>query len=86
MFGGLVFLVNGKMCVNISGENLMCRFDPDRRDELSQRPGYQEMIMRGKVYKGYCYVHPEGYEHDSDFRFWLNLCLEYNDTAKSSKK
>jgi TfoX/Sxy family transcriptional regulator of competence genes len=28
MFGGLAFLVNGKMCVNISGENLMCRFDP----------------------------------------------------------
>lgn len=26
MFGGLAFIVRGKMCVNVSGENLMCRF------------------------------------------------------------
>ena len=26
MFRGLTFMVNGKMCINVSGENLMCRF------------------------------------------------------------
>ena len=26
MFSGLSFLVNGKMCINISGDNLMCRY------------------------------------------------------------
>lgn len=26
MFGGLAFMINGKMCINVSGENLMCRF------------------------------------------------------------
>jgi TfoX/Sxy family transcriptional regulator of competence genes len=25
MFGGLAFLVKGKMCVNVSGAKLMCR-------------------------------------------------------------
>ena len=30
MFSGLAFLVNEKMCVNVSGENLMCRFDHHR--------------------------------------------------------
>ena len=29
MFRGLTFMINGKMCVCVSGENLMCRFDPD---------------------------------------------------------
>jgi hypothetical protein len=28
MFSGLAFMVNGKMCVNVSGENMMCRVDP----------------------------------------------------------
>lgn len=31
MFGGLAFILNGKMCVNVSGENLMCRFAPAKQ-------------------------------------------------------
>lgn len=84
-FGGLVFLVNGKMCVNISGQNLMCRFDPTRTEELSERTGFLQMIMKDKEYKGYCYVEPAGFEKKKDFEFWINLCLEFNDKAKSSK-
>ncbi|GAB3021172.1 hypothetical protein GCM10027051_27990 [Niabella terrae] len=30
LFGGLAFLVNGKMCINVSEDKLMCRFDPAR--------------------------------------------------------
>ncbi len=33
MFRGLTFMINGKMCVCVSGENLMCRFDPVLQDE-----------------------------------------------------
>ena len=29
MFGGLAFLVNDKMCINIGEDCLMCRFDPE---------------------------------------------------------
>lgn len=86
MFGGLAFMVNGKMCVNISGEKLMCRFDPDRTQEISLRCGYEKLVMKGKLYNGYCYVYPEGYEHDEDFKFWIRLCLDFNEKAKSSKK
>lgn len=28
MFRGLTFMVNDKMCISVSGENMMCRFDP----------------------------------------------------------
>ena len=28
MFGGLCFMVNGKMCVGVEQERLMVRFDP----------------------------------------------------------
>ena len=56
MFRGLAFLVNGKMCVNVSGENLMCRIDSSLQDEIAEKSGYQPMIMKGKELKGYCYV------------------------------
>lgn len=85
MFGGLAFMVNGKMCVNVSGENLMCRFDPSQTDELSEKTGFLQMVMRGKPYQGYCYVEPLGIKDNKDFEFWINLCLEFNKIAKSSK-
>lgn len=33
MFGGIAFIVNGKMCVNVSGDEMMCRFDPSLQKE-----------------------------------------------------
>lgn len=86
MFSGLAFLVNGKMCINIGEENLMCRFDPALTEELSEKTGYLPMTMKGKTYKGYCYVEPEGIKTNKDFDYWINRCLEFNDRAKSSKK
>ncbi len=86
MFRGLAFLINGKMCVNVSGENMMCRFDPALLDEVSEKTGYLPMIMKGKQLKGYCYVEPLGFKAKKDFEYWMNLCLNYNEKAKSSKK
>lgn len=86
MFGGLAFMINGKMCINIGNNRLMCRFDPKLTEALSKRTGFLPMIMKGREYKGYCYVGPTGFKSKKDFEFWLNLCLDYNDKAVSSKK
>ena len=86
MFNVLNFMVNGKTCVCVSGENLMCRFDPRMQEEISEKTGYQTMLMKGKEYKGYCYINPDGIKTKKDFEFFVNLCLEYNKIAKSSKK
>lgn len=86
MFRGLAFLVNGKMCVNVSGENLMCRFDPTLTDELSHKKGFLPMVMRGKELQGYCYVEPIGIRNKRDFEFWVKLCLDFNGKAKASRK
>ena len=85
MFRGLTFMVNGKMCINVSGENLMCRFDPKLQDEIAEKKGFQSMIMKGKEYKGYCYINPAGFKDKKDFDFFVNLCLDFNKTGKSSK-
>lgn len=86
MFGGLAFLVNDKMCINVGEDQLMCRFDPERTEELAEKPGFIPMVMNGKHLKGYCYVDPVGYKSNKDFEYWINLCLDYNDRAVPAKK
>jgi hypothetical protein len=86
MFRGLTFMVNGKMCVCVSNDNLMCRFDPALTEELTTKRGFLPMIMKGKEYKGYCYIEPIGYKNRKDFEYWVDLCLDFNNRAKSSKK
>ncbi len=86
MFNVLNFMVNGKTCICISDENLMLRFNPKLQEELAEKNGYETMLMKGKEYKGYCYINPEGFKNRKDFEYYLNICLEYNEIAKSSKK
>lgn len=86
MFGGLAFMVNAKMCVCVSGENLMCRFDPRLQEAVAAKKRFQEMIMNGRIYKGYCRISPEGIRTDSDFGYYMNLCLDYNKKTEPSKK
>ena len=86
MFRGVALMVDGKMCVCISGDNLLCRFNPALQEEVAGKTGYEEMLMKGKSLSGYCYVHPEGFKKEKDFEYWMNLCLDYNSQAKASKK
>lgn len=86
MFGGLAFLVNDKMCINVSGDGLMCRFDPALQEKVAEKKGFEPMVMRGKALDSYCYVQPEGFKTKKDFEYWLKLCLDFNDRAQLSNK
>lgn len=86
MFRGLAFLVNGKMCVNVSGEELMCRFDPSMQEEIVAKKGTRLMEMKGKVYKGYVYVSPEVLKTKKELSYWINLTFAFNKHARKSKK
>jgi hypothetical protein len=86
MFRGVTFMVNGKMCISVSGENLMCRFDPSMQEEVLAKRGVEPMIMKGRKYNGYAYVTPEGFKSKKDFDYWVDLCLAFNNQAKASKK
>lgn len=86
MFSGLSFLVNDKMCINVSHDHLMCRYHPDLEEEVSERTGFLPMMMKGKQLKGYCYVEPVGFQKHDDFEYWIKICLDFNTIAKASKK
>lgn len=78
MMGGLVFMVDHKMCVGIIKNKLMCRVGPIFYESALQRPACSEMRFTGRPLKGYVFVEAEGYDMDVD--------LDFNPAAKASKK
>ncbi len=86
MFGGVCFMVKGKMCIGIVKDEMMCRIGPEAYETALEKIGCREMIFTGKPMKGYVYVSEEGMKSKKEFDYWINLCLEFNQEAKSSKK
>jgi len=39
MFRGITFMVDGKVCVSVSGDELMCRIDPEIYDVAIKKKG-----------------------------------------------
>lgn len=86
MFGGLVFMVDDKMCVGIVKEELMARIGTDGYEEALQRKGAKAMTFTGRSMKGYVFVEEHGMESDTDLAYWIQLTLDFNPFAKASKK
>lgn len=86
MMGGLTFMVNDKMCVGILKDELMCRIDPSRHDEATAMPGCRTMDFTGRRMEGYILVEPSFLESSSDLKRWVEMALDFNARAKSSKR
>ncbi|HEX8767283.1 MAG TPA: TfoX/Sxy family protein [Jatrophihabitans sp.] len=79
MFGGLSFLINGKLALTANQHgDLMLRCDPARVEELT-RKGAEVAEMRGRrMSKGWLIVSSDALEAEEDFAFWLGVALEHN--------
>jgi hypothetical protein len=86
MMGGLCFMVDGKMCVGVEKERLMIRLDPAIYDDALSRRGCMPMDFTGRPMRGFVYVNEEGLATAHDLASWLDLALEFNPRAVSSKK
>ena len=60
MFGGLAFLLHGRMCCGIVGHELMVRVPLDDYQALLRRRHVRPMDFTGKPLKGFVYVAPAG--------------------------
>jgi TfoX/Sxy family transcriptional regulator of competence genes len=86
MFRGVCFMVNGKMCVCVGHDEMMCRVDQATFEEGVERPGSRAMMRNGKALKGYVFVSEEGWKARKDFDYWIKQCLDFNSQAKATKK
>lgn len=89
MFGGLCFMVNGKMCVTVGDHEdhvMMVRIDPILLTEALSRKGARIAKMNSREYKGYVFVNEEGIKSKRDFDYWMRLASDFNKKAKASRK
>ncbi len=76
MFGGLAFLVDGKMAVAASGEGgILVRVDPEESDTLVQETNARHLVMRGKPMRGWLRVAPESVRTKRELVSWIERGL-----------
>jgi TfoX/Sxy family transcriptional regulator of competence genes len=77
MFGGLAFLVDGKMFVGIRESSLMARVGPERHADALAMPSVRVMNFTGRPMKGYVYIDPPAIAEDRDLEAWVSWCVQY---------
>ena len=86
MMGGLVFMYNGKMCVGIVKDELMCRIDPAIHDTEVEKTGCRTMDFTKRPMIGYILIDETGMKSKKDFDYWIDLAIDFNQKAKASPK
>ncbi|QQL49163.1 TfoX/Sxy family protein [Mucilaginibacter ginkgonis] len=88
MMGGLCFMVDGKMCINVTSRgNVMQRCLPNQTEEVVKKHGASRFIMNGKpLNKGWLTLAPEAMDSDDDLQYWINIALAGNKEAKSKSR
>ncbi len=92
MMGGLCFMVDGKMCFGLDTDKktdsarLMCRIGEVQYKRALNSPHCTQMDFTGRPMRGYVFVSAKGLDRDEDLKYWIQLCLDFNPMAKSSKK
>lgn len=86
MMGGLTFMYNGKMCVGVMKDELMCRIDPELHEAAVEKTGCRTMDFTNRPMIGYVLIDETGMKSKKDFDYWIDLALDFNKRAKASKK
>ena len=86
MFRGMCFMVNGKMCVCVSGDEMLCRIGSAQMETALDEKNCRQMVMRGKPAKDFVFVPEESFKNQKDYDYWIKLSLDFNPFAKASKK
>lgn len=71
MMGGLVFILDDRMCLCVLNDSLMVRVDSADVPELLRRPGASPMAFTGRTMRSFVVVGPDGIEERSDFDSWI---------------
>ena len=86
MFGGLAFMVRGKMTVTVSSrsqELVMVRIGKEMEKQVLPKNGASVTLMKGRLYHGYIDLDAEG---QKELSYWIKLALSYNQELTQQDK
>jgi hypothetical protein len=74
MFGGIAFLLRGKMCCGVLNSDLVARVGAENYATAVKRRHARPMNFTGRSIKGFVYVGPGGTRTTRDLQRWLGEC------------
>ena len=78
MFGGLAFLLGGRMAVAVSSRGgLMVRVVPDDTEALLRRAHVSPMVMAGRETRGWLRIDAEGVKTKRQLASWIARGVDY---------
>jgi hypothetical protein len=77
MFGGIAFMVGGKMAVGVMGEDLIVRIDKEESERALAEEHVRPMDFTGRPMRGFVVVDRAGIESDRDFASWVDAGADY---------
>ena len=75
MFGGLAFMVNGRMCCGVLKTDLVLRLTPEEADAALREPHTRPMDFTGKPMKSMIYVSSIGTDSDQALTTWIESAV-----------
>jgi TfoX/Sxy family transcriptional regulator of competence genes len=77
MFGGVAFLLDGKMFCGISKRDLMVRVGPERHEDALAQAHVRPMDFTGRPMKGYVFVSPAGTRTARALKKWVDQSADF---------
>ena len=77
MFGGVCFLLDGKLLVGIMGSSLIVRLGPDEAAVALQDDNVRVFDITGRPMKNWVVVEPDGLDSDRQLQAWLERATRF---------
>jgi hypothetical protein len=75
MFGGLTFMINGRMCCGVLKTDLVLRLAPEEAAASLRQPHTRPMDFTGKPMKSMIYVSAIGTDSDQALATWVGSAV-----------
>jgi hypothetical protein len=77
MFGGVVFLLHGNICVGVWKTALIARLGPEPAAAALLEPNVVEFDITGRPMKGWVMIEPAGLDTDEQLSGWIQQSVEF---------
>jgi TfoX/Sxy family transcriptional regulator of competence genes len=85
MFGGLAFMLGGKMCCGVLNDDLVARVGAESYEKALKAPHVRPMDFTGRPMKGYVYVGKAATRSDRGLKVWLGQCVVFTSSLSERK-
>ena len=86
MFGGVAFLLDGKMFCGIASDDLMVRVGPQNYEAALAEPHVRPMDFTGRPMNGYVFVSMSGVRSEKALKKWVDLAMGFVATVEKAAK